>query len=160
MEDKFQLLQILSLFVCVWTSKCDCHIRTLHSVLTPTVSRKLTGLRSRTMALGSDESGSEPISMMAMSFSGSTSCTGGDITQCKETHERLRKVKFCALNNESQSKVIAEPGIQMTIKVQGGMLEYFFFFNQTATTNVHMPLTFKEGYTQQILKSPLGKHSL
>lgn len=93
-------------------SKCDCHIHTLHSVLTPTVSRKLTGLRSRMMALGSEGSGPESISMTAMfcsSTSGSTSCTGRDITQCEETHERFDKAKFRTLDNELQSRCTAEP---------------------------------------------------
>lgn len=84
-------------------SKCDCHIHTLQSVLTPTVSRKLTGLRSRMMALGSEGSGPESISMTAMSrssTSGSTSCTGRVITQCKETHGSFDMAKFGTLNNE------------------------------------------------------------
>lgn len=74
--------------VCV----CECHGHTLRSVLIPTVSRKLTGLRSRTMALGSEGSGSAFISMMAMSFcsalSGSPSWTGGDTTPQRESNMR------------------------------------------------------------------------
>lgn len=62
---------------------CDRRRRTRDSVLTPTVSRKLTGLRSRMMALGRDGSRSGAISMTATSrcssISATPSCAGGQI---------------------------------------------------------------------------------
>lgn len=45
-------------------------LHTFCSALTPTVSRKLTGLRSRMMALGIEGKGSGSTSMTAMSFFG------------------------------------------------------------------------------------------
>lgn len=62
-----------------------CYFLTLFSVLTPTVSRKFTGLRSRTMALGSVGSGSWSTSMVAMSLwssaFGSSCWLEADVTQ-------------------------------------------------------------------------------
>lgn len=62
---------------------CDRRHRTRDSVLTPTVSRKLTGLRSRMMALGREGSRSGAISMTATSrcssISVAPSCAGGQI---------------------------------------------------------------------------------
>lgn len=64
------------------------------------------------MALGSERSGSASISMVAISFcsspSGSPSWTGGDMTQCQQTHETLIKEIFCGLDDESQTDVFKE----------------------------------------------------
>lgn len=64
---------------------CERRLRTRRSVLTPTVSRKLTGLRSRMMALGRDGSGGGLISMtvtcVCSPISVAPSCEGGEIAQ-------------------------------------------------------------------------------
>lgn len=66
---------------------CDRRNRTLVSDLTPTVSRKLTGLRSRMMVLGTDGSGSGSILMTATSCCSSLctapSCAGVEIAVMK-----------------------------------------------------------------------------
>lgn len=69
--------------------------RTRRSVLTPTVSRKLTGLRSRMIALGRDRLGCGSTSMTEMflcsSICTAPSCAGGQIAQM-QSKESCRKV--------------------------------------------------------------------
>lgn len=74
---------------------CDRRRRTRDSVLTPTVSRKLTGLRSRMMALGRDGSRIGAISMTATSrcssISCAPSCAGGQIANVVRIQESLQR---------------------------------------------------------------------
>lgn len=74
---------------------CDRRRRTRDSVLTPTVSRKLTGLRSRMMALGRDGSRIGAISMAATSrcssISSAPSCAGGQIANVVRIQESLQR---------------------------------------------------------------------
>lgn len=79
-------------------------LRTRRSVLTPTVSRKLTGLRSRMMALGKDGFGGGLISMtvtcVCSPISTAPSCQGGEIAHVQseeiiplyvEKHSKCKK---------------------------------------------------------------------
>lgn len=74
---------------------CDRRRRTRDSVLTPTVSRKLTGLRSRMMALGRDGSRIGAISMTATSCCSSISSApfsaGGQIANVVRIQESLQR---------------------------------------------------------------------
>lgn len=110
----------------------DYYVLTLCSVLTPTVSRKFTGLRSRMMALGSEGSRSSSTSMIETSFWCSkcfSSCSEGDLggekkTSYQMTNKRLKEQNVCRLGR----KMFTVQYLGFTHQAHSILLELFFGF--------------------------------
>jgi len=122
----------MNFFFCLCALACDWHALTLRSVLTPTVSRKLTGLRSRTMALGSEGSGSASTLMTAMSF-----CCPKFGSPCWKRHDRKLKSKHHLDINKNQK--VCRSGSHTIIKVW--FAEFLFW------KDFPQPFSIKQSYT-------------